>query len=58
MKEKIVCKEIEDHLIDKISAIISDDTSSCVTCQIPGDIMFSRASSILLLSNSSNSWVQ
>lgn len=59
VKEKIVCKGIEDHLMDKISAIISDDScSSCIPCQIPGDIMFSRASSMLLLSNSSNSWVQ
>lgn len=59
MKEKIVCKEIEDHLMDKIAAIISDDTcSSGITCQSSGDIMFSHASSILQLSTSSNSWAQ
>lgn len=48
--KKIVCKETDDNLMDKISAIISDDAySSCITCQIPGDIVFSRASSILLV---------
>lgn len=36
--------------MDKISAVISDDTcSSCITCQIPGDFMFSHASSILVI---------
>lgn len=59
MEEKIVCKEIEDHLMDKIAAIISDDTCpSGITCQSSGDIMFSHASSILQLSTSSNSWAQ
>lgn len=54
-----MCKEIEDHLMDKIAAIISDDTCpSGITCQSSGDIMFSHASSILQLSTSSNSWAQ
>lgn len=59
MKEKNTCKGIEDHLMGKILAIISDDTcSSCVTCQSSGDIVFSHVSSILQLSTSSNSWAQ
>lgn len=40
MKEKIMCNEIENHLMDKISTKISHVTfSSCITCQSSEDII-------------------